>query len=120
MMDYPCSQPVALARNLQRSLIMSAYVISEVEILDESLGAQYRTLAAASIQQYGGRYLVRGATAEIAEGAPASGRLVIVEFPSMARLREWYASPEYAPALRLRQTALRRRLIFVEGVAAWN
>jgi len=96
---------------------MSAYVISEVEILDESLGTEYRTLAAASIQQYGGRYLVRGAAPEIAEGAPANGRLVIVEFPSMARLREGYASPEYAKARQLHHTALRRRLTFVEGIA---
>jgi uncharacterized protein (DUF1330 family) len=97
---------------------MSAYVISEVEILDESLGAEYRSLAASSIQQYGGRYLVRGAVPEIAEGTPSNDRLVIVEFPSMDRLREWYASPEYAQALQLRQTALRRKLTFVEGVAA--
>jgi uncharacterized protein (DUF1330 family) len=34
----------------------------------------------------------------------------------MERLREWYASPEYAQALKVRQTALDRRLIFVEGV----
>ena len=31
------------------------------------------------------------------------------------RLREWYASPEYAEALHVRQTALARRLLFVEG-----
>ena len=41
---------------------------------------------------------------------------VIAEFPSMARAHEWYRSPEYAKALELRQTALHRRLIFVDGV----
>jgi uncharacterized protein (DUF1330 family) len=44
-------------------------------------------------------------------------RVVLVEFPDMRRLREWYASPEYAAALALRQTALGRRLLFVEGDA---
>jgi uncharacterized protein (DUF1330 family) len=34
----------------------------------------------------------------------------------MARAREWYRSPAYAEALRVRQTALKRRLIFVDGV----
>ena len=33
----------------------------------------------------------------------------------MERLRDWYASPEYAEALEIRQTALARRLLFVEG-----
>jgi uncharacterized protein (DUF1330 family) len=42
--------------------------------------------------------------------------IIVVEFPSMERLREWYASPEYAEALKHRHTALDRRLIFVEGV----
>ena len=36
----------------------------------------------------------------------------------MARARAWYASPEYAAALQVRQGALERRLIFVEGVIA--
>jgi uncharacterized protein (DUF1330 family) len=51
------------------------------------------------------------------EGDPPPKTIVIVEFPTTERLREWYASPEYAEALKLRQTALDRRLIFVEGVA---
>jgi len=54
--------------------------------------------------------------ASIAEGDPPPKNLIVVEFPSMERLREWYASPEYAEALKHRRTAIDRRLIFVEGV----
>ncbi len=54
--------------------------------------------------------------AEVMEGGPPPKTMVIVEFPSMARAREWYKSPEYAEALKLRESALERRLIFVEGV----
>jgi uncharacterized protein (DUF1330 family) len=96
---------------------MAAYVISEVDIRDERSAHEYRALAAASIEQYGGRYLVRGAAPDVVEGEGTSRRIVIVEFPSMARLREWYASPAYAAALQFRATALERRLMFVEGVA---
>jgi uncharacterized protein (DUF1330 family) len=96
---------------------MPAYVISEVEVRDHEAIERYRTLAAQSIAQYDGRYLVRGGAAELVEGGPALKTLVIVEFPSMARAREWYASSEYAEALKLRRTALERRLAFVEGVA---
>ena len=95
---------------------MSAYVISELEVLDPVAIETYRALAAKSIAQYGGRYLVRGGAAELAEGGPQPKSLIVVEFPSMARLREWYASTEYAEALKVRRTALDRRLIFVEGV----
>jgi uncharacterized protein (DUF1330 family) len=95
---------------------MPAYVISELEVRDAAGIETYRTLAAKSIAQYGGRYLVRGGAASTAEGGPPPKNIIVVEFPSMERLREWYASPEYAQALKVRQTALDRRLIFVEGV----
>jgi uncharacterized protein (DUF1330 family) len=94
---------------------MSAYVISEVDVRDPAGFEAYRTIAAKAIAQYGGRYLVRGA-ASIAEGGPPPKNIIVVEFPSMEKLREWYASPEYAQALKVRQTALDRRLIFIEGV----
>jgi len=94
---------------------MAAYVISEVEVRNPADFETYRTLAAQTIAKYGGRYLVRGGRAETAEGGPPPKILIIVEFPSMARLREWYASPQYAEALKVRRTALERRLIFVEG-----
>jgi len=97
---------------------MPAYVISELEVLDPIAIETYRTVAAKSIAQYGGRYLARGGAAEAAEGEPPPKGIVVVEFPSMARLREWYASPEYAEALKVRRTALDRRLIFVEGVVS--
>ena len=94
---------------------MPAYVISEVEVRDQAAMEAYRALAAQTILQYGGRYLARGGAAEVVEGGPPARTVIIVEFPSMDRAREWYASPEYAEALKLRQAALERRLMFVEG-----
>jgi uncharacterized protein (DUF1330 family) len=98
---------------------MAVYVISEVAVLDEDRADAYRTLAAASIQRHGGRYLVRGAEPEAVEGTWESvRRIVIVEFPTMNAAREWYASPEYAEALKIRQDALDRRLLFATGMQA--
>jgi uncharacterized protein (DUF1330 family) len=95
---------------------MAAYVISEVEMRDETQGRRYRELAAGSIARHGGRYLVRGAAPVVAEGDwPANCQVAIVEFPTMERLRAWYASADYAEALAVRQTALDRRLLFVDG-----
>jgi|SRR5689334_10450617 len=96
---------------------MAAYVISEVEVRNAADFETYRALAAQSIAKYSGRYLVRGGAADLMEGGPPPNTIIIVEFPTMARLREWYASPEYAEALKVRANALERRLIFVEGVA---
>jgi uncharacterized protein (DUF1330 family) len=95
---------------------MAAYVISEVEVLDEEQAGRYRKLAAASIGRHGGRYLARGATPVVLAGAwPDDSRLVIVEFPTLQRALDWYNSADYAPAHALAETALNRRLLFVDG-----
>jgi uncharacterized protein (DUF1330 family) len=95
---------------------MPAYLISEVDVHDAAGFERYRTIAAKTIAQYGGRYLVRGGATSLVEGGPPPNNIIVAEFPSMERLREWYASSEYAEALKFRRTALDRRLIFVEGV----
>ena len=96
---------------------MAAYVISDVRLRDPTLVERYRAIAQDAIARYGGRYIVRGGAVEAVEGGWTPGHIVIVEFPSMERAREWYGSPEYAEALKLRPGALDRRLIFVEGAA---
>ncbi len=95
---------------------MPAYVISDVEPRDAGLIDQYRALAEASIAKYGGRYVVRGGVVDAVEGGWSPKHIVVVEFPSLERAREWYRSPDYAKALKVRQHALTRRLIFVDGI----
>ncbi|HKH52650.1 MAG TPA: DUF1330 domain-containing protein [Mycobacterium sp.] len=96
---------------------MAAYVVSEVEVLDEDSFEQYRRRAQESIEQHGGRYLVRASLPEAAEGNwSPQRRLVIDEFPDMQTLQRWYSSKAYAQALAFRDRALSRRLLFVDGV----
>ncbi|MFC0105627.1 DUF1330 domain-containing protein [Kibdelosporangium aridum] len=96
---------------------MSAYVISETEALDEAEVARYRAVANKSLDIYGGEYLVRATKPAAAEGFwPEQQKIVVVRFPSIDRLREWYVSPEYGEALAISRNALTRRLLFVDGV----
>lgn len=46
---------------------MSAYLISQVEVLDAQAWENYRMRAARAIAQFGGRYLVRGALVRVIE-----------------------------------------------------
>jgi uncharacterized protein (DUF1330 family) len=97
---------------------MPAYIISDVTVRDAATVEIYRTRAAASIAQHGGRYLVRGGKFEVLEGDWTPRAIVMAEFPDMERARAWYRSAEYASALELRDEALSRNLILVEGVDA--
>jgi uncharacterized protein (DUF1330 family) len=100
---------------------MTAYLISQVEVLDPEAWENYRTRAAPAIMQFGGRYLVRGAQAEVVEAdwpvdEPPPQTVIVAEFPSMDALKAWYASPEYAEAFAFRAVAVKRRMIFAAGV----
>jgi uncharacterized protein (DUF1330 family) len=95
---------------------MAVYVISDTVPQDPQAWATYIATAPASIARYGGRYLARGGAIETIEGTWSPTAIVIVEFPDADAVKRWYASPEYAEALKVRDKALRRNLIAVEGV----
>jgi uncharacterized protein (DUF1330 family) len=95
---------------------MTAYVISAIEQVDSSLIQAYRDLAAPAVKAHGGRYAARGGKIETVEGSWQPNSLVILEFPSLETARTWYASSEYAEALAISRRALKRQLIFVEGL----
>ena len=95
---------------------MSAFLISDVSVRDADAFQTYRTRAAASISQHGGKYLARGGTIETLEGTWEPNNVIVVEFPSVERARAWYRSPEYASALEVRDRALSRNLILVDGI----
>ena len=95
---------------------MSAYVVVEIEVLDQERYEEYKQLAPPAIAAYGGRYLVRGGEVETLEGSWSPKRLVIVEFPSVERAREWWRSAEYERAKALRQACARTEMIVVAGL----
>ena len=95
---------------------MSAYVLVEVDVGNAEHYDRYRPLAAASVEQYGGRYLVRGGQSEVLEGDRVPNRLVVLEFPDADGARRWYHSPEYTAAKAIRDGAATGSFVLVEGV----
>ena len=53
---------------------------------------------------------------EVLEGAYDGPRVVILEFLSAARAREFWASPEYAAVKALREGAAAMTAVILEGV----
>ena len=94
---------------------MPAYLIADVNVENQDIYAEYRRQVLPLIERYGGRFIVRGGAHETLEGTWRPARLVVIEFPSMAVLKEWYRSPEYKKLIELRQSASRGSLLAVEG-----
>ena len=95
---------------------MAAYVVVDVDVKDKDRYAEYIKLAPPSIAQYGGRYLSRAGRTETLEGGWQPHRFVILEFPTYERAREWWDSPEYAPAKALRQASADTEMVLTEGL----
>ncbi len=84
---------------------MSAYVLVEVDIHDGSLYEEYKKLTPASIEAYGGRFVVRGLPVQVMEGDWKHDRLVLLEFPSKEAALLWYHSEAYQQARAIREKA---------------
>jgi len=95
---------------------MAAYIFASVEISDPAAYEEYRRRVPTIIAEYGGRYLVRGGAVERLEGDAPLNRLIILEFPDMARLKAFYNSAQYQPLLAMRQRAAISTLLAIEGV----
>ena len=93
---------------------MPAYFVAELEVTNPGGYEPYRAAVPATIAQYGGRYLTRGAATELLEGGPEPKRIVILEFADTAAAKRWYrigGVPEDTadPARQLHRPRLHRR-----------
>jgi uncharacterized protein (DUF1330 family) len=97
---------------------MSAYLISlEPESGYRDLDAiqRYAEAVPAIVADFGGTYLAPHVQAHVFEGDWNTDFAVLIEFPSMARLREFYDSEAYRPWLELRQKVGDGRILALEG-----
>ena len=71
----------------------------------------------ASVAQYGGNFIARvPAGRKCSKGSKTlPQRLVIIEFESYERAKEWWASEEYRAAKELRQATSNGTLFLIEG-----
>jgi uncharacterized protein (DUF1330 family) len=97
---------------------MSAYALAHLstpQINDDVL--TYIDRIQATLDPFGGRFLVHGPQVEVVEGQ-WPGTVVILEFPDADRARAWYRSPAYQEILPLRTNHIEGDAILVEGVAS--
>jgi len=94
---------------------MSAYVVVDIQVKDPVRYEEYKNQALPSVTAFGGRYLVRGGAVTKLEGDWTPGRFVVLEFPSVARAKEWWGSDLYKPIKAIRHATASTKMIVVEG-----
>jgi uncharacterized protein (DUF1330 family) len=94
---------------------MAAYLIVEVETIDEALMTEYRKHTPGAVAKFGGKFIVRGGKTRTVEGGWTPSRLVVIEFPDFAKAEEFYDSEHYKPLLAMRLKAGKSKAVIVDG-----
>jgi uncharacterized protein (DUF1330 family) len=94
---------------------MKGYIVADVEITDPNQYQTYSKQVAATLEGYGGKFLVRGGNAATLEGDWKTERFVIIEFPSVEQAKKWYDSPEYSAIKGIRHRSAISTLLLVQG-----
>lgn len=93
-----------------------AYVVAQIDVSNATQYGEYTKLTPDIIAKYGGRFVARGGRTATLEGPPAKARVVIIEFPSFDAAQQFYTSPEYTAARKVREGAASAQFIAVEGL----
>lgn len=96
---------------------MTAYMIVTARISDrEAFISGYGAAAAALVEQFGGRYVLRGPGAQLLEGHFGhDASMVISEWPSKAAALAFWNSPEYAEVRKLRDGIAECQVLLIEA-----
>jgi uncharacterized protein (DUF1330 family) len=95
---------------------MAAYVIVRINVNNWDQYKEYMKLTPGIIAKYDGRFIVRGGETVTLEGPEEKWRIVVVEFPDLAKAKEFYYSPEYTDARKIREGAALAQFVAVSGV----
>lgn len=100
---------------------MPAYMIVTAKIADrDKFIGEYGTAAAALVEKFGGKYVLRGPGAELLEGGFGDANwdgasMVISQWPDKAAAKAFWNSPEYAQAKKLREGIAECQVLLIEG-----
>jgi uncharacterized protein (DUF1330 family) len=102
----------------RRTTTPKAYIVTEVDVTGDMATFQrdYAAHAQATIEPFGGRYLVRGGRCVGIEGEPPKPRIVISVFDSFEQAQAWRSSPDYAKIVAVREREATSRQYIVEGL----
>jgi uncharacterized protein (DUF1330 family) len=97
---------------------MSAYAIARVrsvEFCDDIV--EYLRRIDATLEPYGGRFLVHGGKPDLVEGSWGPDA-IIIQFPDREQMRAWWDSAGYREIMPLRTRHMEADIVFVDGVPA--
>jgi uncharacterized protein (DUF1330 family) len=93
-----------------------AYMVTEVQILDETAFKEFASKTDATIAPFGGKRLIRGGEIIPIEGDPPK-RFVVTQFENADKAKAWRESAAWKELGPLRAKAVKSREFIAVGVA---
>ena len=94
---------------------MSGYFVLQIEWKSSDARKTYVERLGDMIQKHGGDYIVASNEYRVVEGNWRPGLLIVIKFPTMKALTEWYDSAEYRSIREFRLDNARCDAVVVEG-----
>ena len=101
---------------------MPAYIIATITVTDWDQYKEYVRHAPRVVRMFGGRFLSRGSEPFMLEGPAVPKRVVLLEVPTLAIAKAFFASEAYAAIKRLRDGAADAQFFVIDGypIAEWE
>ena len=83
----------------------NAYVVGHITVKNAEMWAEYRSRVPATLTPWGGELVFRGKRVAALSGASPHEDIVVIRFPSVAAVNDWFSSPAYQALIPLREQA---------------
>ena len=94
---------------------MKGYLLGQITISDKSQYKLYDSKIGNVIEEFGGKYLVKGGLRMVKEGNPSFQRDVLVEFKDIETAQRFFSSEKFKQISRFRKAGSTGFLLLLNG-----
>lgn len=92
-----------------------AYVLGSLTVKNRAFTTDYAAKVDATLPPFEGKFLVRGGTIHYEEGKRSNVN-VVLEFPSVEHMNNWFKSEAYQKISPIRRSTSEGEFLLIEGV----
>jgi uncharacterized protein (DUF1330 family) len=108
----------AVVQGLHAQARMPGFYIAEINVKNQdAYMKEFVPAAAKSLEDAGGKFVVRGGNIVVTQGAPPAARIVVLQFASIDRAQGWWNSQAQKEAQVIGDKYATFRSYIVEGLA---
>ena len=106
---------LVMLQQVRNYTMAKGYLLGQITINDKDQYKKYNSKIGGIIDEYGGKYLVKGGFRVVKEGYPSWQRDVLVEFKDIETAKLFFSSKKFKDISKFRKAGSSGFLILVNG-----